>query len=103
MLYNGLYIIFTTGKVLEDLLDARNTSESDGEGNGEQTNCQKTFIPEVESNICVLFEAAIILKTLIKAGPDFDSPWPPTSYEINLENARKMIPIGLFSMDVRND
>ena len=68
------YTIFTTGKVLKSLLDSGNTSESDGEGNDEQTNSHKTSIPEVESNICVLYKAATMLKTLIKVGTDFDSP-----------------------------
>ena len=80
----------SAGEVLDNLPDSGSNSGSEyelyDEEDNQQTNCQQ------HSSFQAMF-----LQTLIKGAPEFDAPWPPTSYDITLESARKMVPIPLYN------
>lgn len=91
----------SAGEVLDNLPDSASNSGSEyelyDEEDNQQTNCQQQSSFQVENNMHLLYSGAMLLQTLIKGAPEFDAPWPPTSYDITLESARKMVPIPLYN------
>ena len=91
----------SAGEVLDNLPDSASNSGSEyelyDEEDNQQTNCQQQSSFQVENNMHLLYSGTILLQTLIKGAPEFDAPWPPKSYDITLESARKMVPIPLYN------
>jgi hypothetical protein len=88
----------SVGEVLDNLPDSGSNSDSEyDEEDNQQTNCQQQSSFQVENNMHLLYSGAMFLQTLIKGAPEFDAPWPPTSYDITLKSARKMVPIPLYN------
>ncbi|CAB4004110.1 Hypothetical predicted protein, partial [Paramuricea clavata] len=85
----------SAGEVLDNLPDSASNSGSEyelyDEEDNQQTNCQQQSSFQVENNMLLLYSGAMLMQTLIKGAPEFDAPWPPTSYDITLEMVPKEI------------
>ncbi len=92
------------GELIEEKMEEENTEdegsqdeddEDHEEEDREEIKTQANFT--TETDLLVLYRAAMLLKGIIAEAPLFDAPWPPTSFDINLENAKKIVPIALYN------
>ena len=91
----------SAGEVLDNLPDVGSSSGSESNLYDEEDNHQKIGQQQcsfqVENNMHLLYSGAMFLQALVKGAPEFDAPWPPTSYDINLESAKRMVPSPLYN------
>ena len=57
-----------------------------------------TSTPTTKENTRTLYNAAMILKGLISDPPGMTCPWPPTSDDLNVNEAKSVVPHELFNL-----
>ena len=67
----------------------------------EESESEVADIPQIHSSLQSelrdAFTSSQYFKIIIQNTPNLDAPWPPTSNEIHLDSARKLIPLELFN------
>lgn len=78
------------------------TSQSDGENTTNTTSVpqRQTSVASINTteDTRTLYSAALILKMLLCDSPGMTCPWPPTSDDLNVSEAKSVVPLELYNL-----
>ena len=94
---NECEVVFFDHEVLVDNLELNSLSSE----LSEECESEVADIPQIHSSLQSelrdAFTSSQYFKRIIQNTPNLDAPWPPTSNEIHLDSARKLVPLELFN------
>ena len=74
-------------------------SDSDYESNSRPEQIKTTTTPTSSTldKTRILYNAGVIVKNAIKQCPGMNTPWPPTSTDLNCDSAAAVVPVELYN------
>ena len=63
-----------------------------------ETDNEHTSGPQTAEHTRTLYTAGLILKRLLNESPGMKCPWPPTSEDLNVSEAKSVVPVELFNV-----
>ncbi|XP_035987004.1 uncharacterized protein LOC118560224 [Fundulus heteroclitus] len=86
------------------LLNKGSSTETESSGSqdtlssgGETVQEGRTYAAQ-RDHTRTIYSAGIILKQAVKSAPKMSANWPPTSEDLNISSARKIVPIELYNL-----
>ena len=77
--------------------ETETSSDSDSEPREDGTVISETQ-PATGINLQAMYNAAMMLRHEIDQQDTFEVPWPPTSSDLSVENAERIVPIAIYNV-----
>ncbi|KAJ8362592.1 hypothetical protein AAFF_G00367780 [Aldrovandia affinis] len=81
----------------ETTTEASEVSQESQDSDSEHT-ASSTPQPKSAEHTRTLYSAALILKRILRDSPGMTGPWPPTSDDLNVTEAKNVVPLELFNL-----
>ena len=76
-----------------EVSQAESQAESDSEPTASSTSGQKNT-----EDTRTLYSAGLLLKRLLNDSPGMTCPWPPTAQDLNVSEAKSVVPVELYNL-----